>query len=105
MLCRDGACSVWYAPYSITKPALSCRGRRMMLLPVDSVAPAVKRHLGENEFGGQPELGQVGGDSLLRRFRRHLRIEEDQHRGASSAQGSAQDAGSSSQFLERGQQR
>jgi hypothetical protein len=41
----------------------------MMLAPVGSIASTVERDLGQNEFGGEPALGEVGGDSLLRRFR------------------------------------
>ena len=76
-----------------------------MLAPVGSVASAVLGDLRENEFGGQPALGEVGGDSLLRLFRWNLRVEKHQHRRACSAQRGAEDAGFSGEFLERGKQR
>ncbi len=41
----------------------------VMLSPVGSVASTVEGDLGEEEFGGQAALGEVSGDSLLRRFR------------------------------------
>src|SRR2546429_1350948 len=64
----------------------------MMLLPVGSIASTMERDLGEEEFGGQPALGQVRGDSLLGPFRRNLRIEKHQHRRARSAKRSPEDA-------------
>jgi hypothetical protein len=44
-------------------------------------------------------------DSLLRFFRWNFRVEEHQHRRASSAERGAEDAGISREFLERGKQR
>src|ERR1019366_3128134 len=72
---------------------------------VDSIASTVERDLGEEEFGGKPALGEVSGDSLLRLLRWNLRIEEHQYGRASTAEGGAEDAGISSEFLERGKQR
>src|SRR5208337_379074 len=77
----------------------------MMLAPVGPIASAVLGNLGKDEFGGKPSLGEVGSDSLLRLFRRNLRVEEHQHGGAGSAEGGAEDAGISGEFLERGKQR
>ena len=77
----------------------------MMLAPIGSVASTVDRDLGEEQFGGQPALGEMGSDSLLCSFRRNLRVEENQYRRASSAKGGAENAGLSSEFLERGKQR
>ncbi len=37
-----------------------------MLAPVGSIASAVERDLGEEEFGGKPAFGEVSGDSLFR---------------------------------------
>ena len=59
----------------------------MMLPPVGSIASTVERNLREDEFGGQPALGQVRRDSLLGPFRRNLRIEKHQHGRARSAKG------------------
>ena len=59
----------------------------MMFAPVGSIASTVERNLRKEEFGGQPALGQVRGDSLLGPFRWNLRIEEHEHGRASSAEG------------------
>ena len=59
----------------------------------------------EQEFGGQAPLQQVRGDSLLHFVSGNLRVKEYQHRRPGSAQGRAEDARLSRQFLERGQQR
>jgi len=75
-----------------------------MLLPVRPVASAVLRDLGENEFGGQFALGEMGGDSLLRLFRRDLRVQKHEHRRTRSAQASAENARISDQFLDRRKQ-
>ena len=76
-----------------------------MLLPVGSIASTMERDLREQEFGGQPALGQVRSDSLLGPFRRNLRIEEYEHGRASSAKRGPEDAGISGKFLERGKER
>ena len=76
-----------------------------MLLPVGPIASTVERDLGENEFGGKPALGEVSSDSLLRLLRWNLRIEEHEHGRTRSAEGGAEDAGISGEFLEHGQQR
>ncbi len=75
-----------------------------MLAPVGPIAPAVLGDLGQDEFGGKPAFGKVGSDSLSRLLGWHLRIEEHQHGGAGSAESGAEDAGISSEFLERGKQ-
>src|ERR1700716_10664 len=77
----------------------------MMLLPVGSIASAMERDLGEEEFGGEPALGEVRSDSLLGPFRWNLWIEEHEHGWARSAEGGPEDAGSSGEFRERGKQR
>src|SRR5258708_3252988 len=76
----------------------------MMLLPVGSVASTMERDLGEEEFGGEPALGQVRSDSLLGPFRRNLRIEEYQHGRPRSAKRGPEDAGISGEFLEGGKE-
>src|SRR6266478_4935142 len=78
---------------------------RMMLAPIRSIASTMERDLGEEEFSGQPALGQVRRDSLLGPFRWNLRIEEYEHRRPRSAEGGSEDAGISGEFLERGKQR
>src|SRR5438105_8263708 len=82
---------------------LLCRG--MMLTPVGPIASTVERDLGEEEFGGEPALGQVRGDSLLGPFRWNLWIEEHEHGRSGSAERGPEDAGISGEFLERGKQR
>src|SRR5258707_8113750 len=77
----------------------------MMLLPVGSIASTMECDLREEKFGGEPALGEVRGDSLLGPFRWNLRIEEHEHGRASSAERSPEDAGISSEFLQRGKQR
>src|ERR1700692_2249850 len=79
--------------------------RRMMFAPVGSIASTVEGDLREEEFGSQSAFGQVRGDSLLRPFRRNLRIEEHKHGRASSAKRGPEDARISGEFLERGKQR
>src|ERR1700674_3956459 len=79
--------------------------RRMMLAPVGSIASTMEGNLREEEFGGQPTLGQVRSDSLLCPFRWNLRIEEHQHGRARSAKRGPEDAGISAEFLECGKQR
>ena len=76
-----------------------------MLLPVGSIASTMERDLGEEEFGGEPALGQVRSDSLLGPFRWNLRIEEHEHGRARSAKRGPEDARISGEFLERGKQR
>src|ERR1700692_2160124 len=79
--------------------------RRMMFAPVGSIASTMERDLREEEFGGQPALGEVRSDSLLGPFRWNLWIEEYQHGRARSAKRGPEDAGISRKFLERGKQR
>ena len=57
-----------------------------MLAPVDSVASAVLGDLRKDEFGGEPALGEVSGDSLLHFLCWNLRVEKHQHRRARSTQ-------------------
>jgi len=67
------------------------------------VASAVLRDLGENEFGGQFALGEMGGDSLLRLFAGTFGPKHE-HRRTRSAQASAENARISDQFLDRRKQ-
>src|SRR5260370_23691375 len=77
----------------------------MMLAPVGSIASTVERDLREQEFGGEPALGEECGDSLLGPFGWNLRVKEHEHGRASSAERGAEDAGLSGEFLEGGKQR
>src|SRR6266404_526277 len=77
----------------------------MMLLPVGSIASTVECDLRQEEFGGEPALGQVRSDSLLGPFRWNLWIEKHKHGRTRSAERGPEDAGISSEFLERGKQR
>ena len=54
-------------PESLARTLFFCGA--VMLAPIGSIAATVERDLGENEFGGEAALGEMGGDSLLRRFR------------------------------------
>src|ERR1700682_4291081 len=78
---------------------------RMMLAPVGSIASTMERDLCEQKFGSETALSEVRSDSLLGPFRWNLRIEEHEHRRASSAKRGPADAGISGEFLERGKQR
>src|ERR1700686_3515804 len=79
--------------------------RRMMLAPVGSIGSTVECDLREEEFGGEPALGEVRSDSLLGPFRWNLRVEEHEHGRARSAEGGSEDAGIAGEFLEGGKQR
>src|SRR6266853_4848257 len=77
----------------------------MMLLPVSSITSTMECDLGEEEFGCEPALGEVRSDSLLGPFRWNLWIEKHKHGLTRSAERGPEDAGISSEFLERGKQR
>ena len=76
-----------------------------MLAPVGSIASTMERDLRQEEFSGKLALGQVSSDPLFGPFRRNLWIEEHQDGRTRSAERSPEDAGISSEFLERGKQR
>ena len=76
-----------------------------MLAPVGSVASAVLGDLRQDEFGGEPAFGEVGGDSLRHFLCWNLGVEKHQHRRTRSAERGAEDTRFSGEFLERGKQR
>src|ERR1039458_6302301 len=71
----------------------------VVLAPVCPVATAVGGDFRQQKLGGKPSLAEVRFDSLSHLFHRNLWVEKYEHRGAGSAEGSAEDARFTCQLL------